>query len=221
MENQDERKTDWSDSIESLVKTIAEQSECYTVLHRNSEKLYSYLNHFIQIPVIILCAVTGSANFLFGSSDKTATSIIGGVSILTGIVQTIGTYFRFAQLSESHKISYISYEKLFNHISTELALPREDRVQADILLNEIRQSIERLQEIAPAIPDKIIEKFKKDYSNYPDVVRPIIANGLISVSVNKEPPKRLSILLPDIVVHIPEEPVPEDKPKPKPKAPFR
>ena len=216
----EERKTDWSDSIEDLVKTIAEQSECFTVLHRNSEKLYSYLNHFVQIPVIILCAFTGSANFLFSNSDKTATSIIGGASIMTGIIQTIGTYFRFAQLSESHRISYISYEKLFNHISTELALPREDRVQADVLLNEIRQATERLQEIAPAIPDRIIERFKKDYAQYTNVVRPIVANGLIAVTVNKPLPKVLTDI-PPTVIEVPQETPVEIKKEIKPKTPFR
>lgn len=215
----EERKTDWSDSIEDLVKTIAEQSECYTVLHRNSEKFYSYFNHFVQIPVIILCAFTGSANFLFSNTDKTASSVIGGVSILTGIIQTIGTYFRFAQLSEAHKIAYISYEKLYNHISSELALPREDRVQADVLLNEIRQGLERMQELAPAIPDKIIERFKKDYSQYPNVTRPIVANGLIAVVVNKEPSKRSSMITSPI--EVPQIVIPEEQPKIKPKAPFR
>lgn len=217
---EENRKTDWSEPIEALVKTIAEQSECYSVLHRNSEKFFSYFNHFIQIPVIILCAFTGSANFLFSNSDKTASSIIGGASIITGIIQTIGTYFRFAQLSEAHRISYISYEKLFNHISAELALPREDRVQADILLNEIRQATERLQEIAPAIPNSVIEKFKKDYAEYTNVVRPIIANGLIAVAVNKAPPKRISMTLEPIVT--PQIILPEEKPKQeKVKPPFR
>jgi hypothetical protein len=139
---------------------------------------------------------------------------------MTGIIQTIGTYFRFAQLSESHRISYISYEKLFNHISTELALPREDRVQADVLLNEIRQATERLQEIAPAIPDRIIERFKKDYAQYTNVVRPIVANGLIAVTVNKPLPKVLTDI-PPTVIEVPQETPVEIKKEIKPKTPFR
>lgn len=177
----------WNNSIEALIQKIGEQAECYSILHRNSEKHYSYLNHFIAIPVIVLSTVCGSANFAFGKTDGDLPSmILGGISIATGIIQTIGTYFRFAQLAEAHKISYISYEKMYNMISAELALPREHRKDGNVMLDDIRQAIERLQEIAPPIPDKVITAFKKQYSEYADVSRPVICNGLNKVDINKE-----------------------------------
>lgn len=194
----------WNTSIEELIQKIGEQSQCFAILHRNSQKYYSYLSHFINIPVIILSTVCGSANFIV-KDDSMGTNVIGGISILTGIIQTIGTYFKWGQLSESHKVSYISYQKLFNVISAELALPQEHRKEAEIMLDDIRQQIERLQELAPPIPQNIIEDFKKQYSQYENVSRPTITNGLEKVNIYK----------PEIIVSEPK-PIKIDIEKPKP-----
>lgn len=194
----------WNNSIEELIQKIGEQSQCFAILHRNSQKYYSHLSHFINIPVIILSTICGSANFIV-RDDSMGTNIIGGVSILTGIIQTIGTYFKWSQLSESHKISYISYQKLFNVISAELALPREHRKEAEIMLDDIRQQIERLQELAPPIPQKIISDFKNQYTQYQDVSRPTITNGLEKINIYKT-----EIIIPDA------KPIKTDEQKSKP-----
>jgi len=194
----------WNNSIEELIQKIGEQSQCFAILHRNSQKYYAFLSHFINIPVIILSTVCGSANFIV-KSDNLGTNVIGGISILTGIIQTIGTYFKWAQLSESHKVSYISYQKLFNIISAELALPKEHRKEAEIMLDDIRQQIERLQELAPPIPQRVIDDFKKQYANYENVSRPTITNGLEKVNIYK----------PEIVISD-NKPIKNDEAKSKP-----
>lgn len=210
----------WNDSVEALIQKIGEQAECYSILHRNSEKHYAYLNHFIAIPVIILSTICGSANFAFSNNkDGTPSVILGAISITTGIIQTIGTYFRFAQLAEAHKISYISYEKMYNMIASELALPREHRKDGEVLLDDIRQAIERLQEIAPPIPDGVIIAFKKQYSEYADVSRPVICNGLNKVVINREESIPATSTAPvNIVI---TEAKPEVQQRPHVKPPFK
>jgi hypothetical protein len=85
---------------------------------------------------------------------------------------------------------------MFMNISAELSLPPEQRQDTLVLMNNLRSEIERLSEIAPNIPPSIIRNFKQKYSQYTDVARPQIANGLETIDVYSPPPelKRTSII---------------------------
>jgi hypothetical protein len=201
----------WSPPVEDVIKRIGEQSECYSILHKRAEIYYAYFNHFIAIPVIILSTVAGSGNFIFGG-DKEASFVVGAISILTGVIQTLGTYFRFAQLAESNRISGIQYNKLYQKISTELALTREHRIDASVLLKDIREIVERLEETSPTIPTAVIDSFKRDYRQYQDVSRPNIANGLDVIKINVEIPVMPRSPIPSLSSPIaPLAPVEEEK----------
>jgi hypothetical protein len=187
-------------SQEQLIKRIGEQAQCYSILHRESQSHFGWLNHFTAIPVIVLSTVAGSGNFIFGG-ERTATIGIGGISILVGILQTLASYFRHAQLSETHRVCSIAYQKMFMNITAELSLPPEERQEATILMNSIRSEIERLSEIAPPIPIRVVRAFKAKYSEDKDISRPQITNGLEKIEVYSPPPelKRTSVILEPIV----------------------
>jgi len=175
-------KIEMNPSQEQLIKKIGEQAQCYSILHRESQTYYGWLNHFTAIPVIVLSTVAGSGSFIFGG-EKTASFGIGAISILVGILQTVGAYFRHAQLSETHRVCSISYHKMFINISAELSLPREQRQDTSLLMSGLRSEIERLSEISPPIPITIITQFKQKYKEYTDVSKPTIANGLETITV--------------------------------------
>ena len=202
-------------SQEQLIKKIGEQAQCYTILHRESQSYYGWLNHFTAIPVIVLSTIAGSGNFIFGG-DRDATLGIGAISIVVGVLQTLASYFRHAQLSETHRVCSIAYQKMFMNISAELSLPPEERQDTTLLMNSIRSEIERLSEIAPPIPVHIIRAFKVKYQKNEDVSRPQITNGLEKIDIYRPPPelKRTSVILEPIV------PVVEPPPSAIPKKPI-
>jgi hypothetical protein len=204
---------DWSPPVEELIKRIGEQAECYAILHKRAESYYAYFNHFIAIPVIILSTVSGSGNFIFGG-DKDASLVVGAISILTGVISTLGTYFRFAQLAEGNRISGIQYNKLYQRISAELALTREHRIDANQLLTDIRETVERLEEVSPAIPTAVIDSFKRDYKQYENVSRPNIANGLDTIKINIQVPELPRSPVPSLSSPIAPVASPEEEKKP-------
>lgn len=210
---------EWSPAIEQLVKKIGEQSLCYNILHRRSQSYYAYYNHFIAIPVIVLSSLTGAATFaLSGQEGELPSILLGSLSILAGFIQTLGSYFRFAQLSETHRMVGLQYNKMYQTITTQLALAREIRDPAAKVLDLLKDTIERLQEVAPEVPEYVINGFKRDYKDYTDVKRPEITNGLEAILINVEPPppRRASV----ISVRLPPpEPVPEPTPAPPPTSP--
>jgi hypothetical protein len=186
----DNREITWTDELEDLLKTIAEKSNGFSWLHAQSELKFSKLNNWISIPVIILSTIAGSASVGVNNFGDTglASVIIGCVSIGTGILSTIGSYFAYSRRAESHRITSISYKKLHRFISIELALPRNQRMPPKVFLKTTRETIDRLIDIQPPISEDVIEKFKNKFiiKNENHSAIPDECNGLDPVNINKK-----------------------------------
>jgi hypothetical protein len=179
---------EWNDRLEELIADDGERALCYSWLHGKSEQLYSYRNNFIALPVIVMSTLAGTASIGSDSLFKGfeyAPVVIGLTSITVGVLNTIGQYFSWAKRSEGHRIAHISYAKLYRFISTELSLPRKERMKANDLLKVVRENGDRLAETAPMIPQLIIEVFQKHFTD-PEISKPEIANGLEKIYIYKE-----------------------------------
>lgn len=176
----------WNNQLEKILSDEAERCLCYSVMHRESEARYSRLNNYIALPSIVLSTVAGASSVgstaLF-EDTKAASIAIGSISILVGVLTTLGSYFSWARRAENHKSVSVQYGKLHRFLMIELSLPRSSRMSAKDLLKTMRDQIDRLFEVSPAIPPNVIEIFKIKYSGNKDVSRPEIANGLDAVIV--------------------------------------
>ena len=183
------RDITYHDALEQLIAAEAEKCSGLAWLHTKAEAFFSKRNTIVALPTIVLSTLVG---FLSGTSSSifsaptTASIGIGSVSLFTGVLSTIGTYFAFAKQQEGHRIAAIQYAKLCRFLSIELALPREDRIAAGDLLKMTKENIERLLEIAPPVPQSIIDEFNKKFKS-DEISIPDICNGIHKVSVVKSP----------------------------------
>lgn len=179
----------WNDALETLIAEEAERCIGQSWLHNECEQVFSGRTNWIALPVIIFSTLNG---FLSGSSqmifsNTTVSSIgIGGVSLFTGVLSTIGSYFAWAKRTEAHRISAIQYQKLSRFLAIELTLPKKERIQAKDILKIMRDQVERLLEISPAIPEFIQDKYRKQFKDVSGVAHPQIIGGLHKVIINKE-----------------------------------
>jgi hypothetical protein len=183
----DKRTITYNDALEQLIASEAERCAGLSWLHARSESYYSIRNTAVALPTIVLSTLVG---FLSGTSasifnDATMGAIgIGSVSLFTGVISTIGTFFAFAKKAEGHRIASIQYSKISKSLTIELTLPRIERIAAPDLLKMTRDSIERQLETSPPVPDTIIREFKVKFKNVEGVALPEITNGIHKVSVN-------------------------------------
>jgi hypothetical protein len=147
----------WNASLEELVKKEGEQCQTYFWLHNQASIWANRRNNCIQIPAILLASVTG---FLSATSDLLPPVAIGAMSLTVGALNTINSYFKYSQRAESHRISAQLYMKAYKKMETELALPIHQRSDAQELLVELRDTMERISEVAPEVPEEIIGKYK-------------------------------------------------------------
>lgn len=184
---QQTREIHWSVQLETLIAKEAEKCRGLAWIHQRAELHQNYRNNIIQIPVIILSTVAGTASVgstsLFSDHTQLAAIVIGGVSIFVGVLNTLGSYFTFAKRAEAHRIAYIQYSKLFSQIAIELALPRDERMPPPQLLKLLRDSMERLSETTPSPPKGIINEFNREFKDVADIAMPSETNGLEKVKV--------------------------------------
>jgi hypothetical protein len=179
----------WNDALETLVAEEAEKCGGLAWLHAEAERYYSHKTNWVAIPVIILSTVngflSGSSSTLFASNQVASSIGVGMISLFTGIVSTIGSYFAWAKRTEAHRISAIQYQKMSKFLAIELTLPKVERIAAKDILKITKDQIERLLEISPAIPLQIVAQYKKTFNVADGPAQPEIIGGFKKIVINK------------------------------------
>jgi hypothetical protein len=188
----------WTPELDDLMAEWADKAACYRWMHERTEKIFSRNDRFITIPVIILSTLTGTANFglnsIFGdnkSAASLATLAIGGVSIIAGIITTLGNFLRYAQGSEAHRVSSISWGKFNRLITVELRINPNERMDSMSFLKICRIELDRLIEQSPPIPDSVIAAFRNEFGSSIDVKKPDIAAAIEHTKAFKDNGARL------------------------------
>ena len=196
----------WSPEIESLLSEWSEVSQCYAYLHNFSTRKYKKKYHHLQIPIIILSTLTGTANFATDSYvpedyQHGFSAGVGTLNIACGILGTLLAFLKYAEIYEGHRISALAWSKLSRAIEIELSLQKRKRKPCRDFLKICRSEYDNLLESSPNVDLDIINMFNKKFDKkYPNVRRPIICNGLKEIKVYNQ----------DI-----ENPEPEPEPEPE------
>lgn len=187
----------WTTLLEEYFVEQGEQAHGLSLLHKQAEQMYSHLKTLIEIPVIVVSSITGflsvGSTSMFEGEQMTSSIALGILSLLVSVFQTIGTYFGWARRAEGHKISSIQYSRLHRFLRIELSLPRDQRQTPGDLLKYVRDAIDRLQEISPMVPVRVVEEYKKRYGKITNISHPAETNGLEKINVYVENPMRGSL----------------------------
>jgi len=188
----------WMKEQERLMAEWSDIASCYRWLHDKSEKIFHVKTLWINLPVIVLSTLGGTANFgiqsLFENNEmakKYASFAIGGISLVAGMLTTVGNYLRYAQLEESHRVASITWGKFQRLIAVELALNPNDRMDALDFLKICRTELDRLIEQSPPIPPEPIKMFEKNFGTIRDLKKPDICGALEHTIVFESSESRL------------------------------
>jgi hypothetical protein len=203
----------WNSSLEEYFSDQGEQAHGLSLLHKQSESLYSQRRTWIELPVIAISSITGflsvGSSSMFAGQEMASSVALGVCSLMVSVAQTVNTYFGWAKRSEGHRISSIQYSRLHRHLKIEMGLPREQRQSPGDLLKYVRDAVDRLQETSPLLPPEIIAEYKRKYASIKDISHPPETNGLEKISVYVENPMRSEASLPRLeTIGIPASPFP-------------
>lgn len=181
-----ENPIQWHTSLEEYLASTGEKANCLAWCHKRAEALYSMRRTYVDLPVIVVSAVTGflSAGSTSLFDDPKASSVALGVaSLFVSVLNTAGSYFGWAKRAEGHRISAIHYSKLYRSLMVELGLPRDERQAPSALLKNVRDQYDRLQEISPLLPSEVIREFQTKFEKEKDISKPEETNGLEHITI--------------------------------------
>ena len=179
----------WSKEHEQIFVDWADKAMCYRWLHTRATTMYSKLNTWYTIPVIIISTLTGTANFAQDRIPSNYHSVyvmaVGGFNILAGIITTIQQFLKVTQLNEAHRVSSIAWDKFYRNVKIELTKHPDERMDVTQMIKICKEEFDRLIETSPIIPEKIISKFKSSFRKtkyYDTINKPEICDELISTN---------------------------------------
>ena len=153
----------WKEEEEKILEEWADKAQCFEWMHNKTHNIYKKKNGYYTVPVIIISTFTGTANFAQERIPEDYVSmyvmIIGSLNILAGILTTIYQYLKISELNESNRVAYLSWGKFYRDVKTELSKHPLDRMRPKELLKLSKNEYDRLVEISPPIPQKIIDNF--------------------------------------------------------------
>jgi hypothetical protein len=180
---------EWTTEHEQILIEWADKAMCYRWLHSKANAHFSRLNAWYTIPVIVISTLTGTANFAQERVPIDYQSffvmIVGGFNILAGIITTIQQFLKITQLSESHRVSSIAWDKFYRNIKIEVAKHPTERMDVKQMIKLSKEEFDRLMETSPNIPEKIINQFKLNFFNreeFNKIVKPEVCDILISTN---------------------------------------
>lgn len=179
----------WNDAQEKLLKGISERSNCMRWLHNQCNLHFENLNFYFTIPNVVISTLNGgftmSLTSLFPdpTDQKVATTIIGLISIFSGVLITMNQYMKSQQMMEAHRSAALSYGKLHRLIINELALSRDQRMNALDFLKLVRSEQDRLENTSPSILPQVILKFNVQFADK-QIEKPEIAGDLDETEIN-------------------------------------
>ena len=174
------RHIEWDESIENILSEIGDESQINAYMHKKAQTYYTKQNIKFQLPIIVLSALSGTGNFISANFPAYTSIIIlavGGVSIFTSILSSVAQFLKVSQLSESHRMSYLSWEKFHSTIKFQLNKRRVNRDDIKDFLSLIVPEFQRLKEISADIPKHIYEQIKKNKKNLNKMQIPYMLNG--------------------------------------------
>jgi hypothetical protein len=184
----------WTPEHEQILIEWADKAMCYRWLHSKSNALFSSLNAWYTIPVIIISTLTGTANFAQEriplEYQNFYVMAVGAFNILAGIITTVQQFLKITQLNEAHRVSSIAWDKFYRNIKIELAKHPNERIDVRQMLKMSKEEFDRLIETSPTIPVKIIQGFNKNFAkleSFEKIFKPEICDILIPTNEYRNP----------------------------------
>jgi len=156
--------------------------------------MYSTLNAWYTIPVIVISTLTGTANFAQErvplEYQNYFVMLVGGFNILAGIITTIQQFLKITQLNEAHRVTGIAWDKFYRNIKIEIAKHPSERMDPKHFLKMCKEEFGRLIETSPNIPESIIQNFKSHFleqESFDKIIKPEICDTLVPTSEYRNP----------------------------------
>jgi len=118
----------------------------------------------MQLPIIVLSALSGSVQLFSKSYPEFESEIITGTAFLSigvSIISACLSYLKLGELKSRHEVSQIAWQNFYNSLVHQLNLAEEFREDPLEFIQEVRTTYDRLFEISPMLNRSFMIDVKK------------------------------------------------------------
>ena len=147
---------------EKMYKRVQDQY----YLHAEASAYFRKLNYLVTIPAILMVGTSSALSFISTSplvpadAKSSIEIIVGIITSLSTIVQTVSSTVGYGSKAESHKIASESYNNLITKLEFEKDVPNED---PEKFVSDLELDITKIKEKCNYyIPQQILLQYKKN-----------------------------------------------------------
>jgi len=144
----DRIEMEWTSKNSELLHTFGERAHNASKAHGIKTKKWKKIYLCLGIPSVIIPVIAGILQ-PYLSKDYEVILVI--LMLLSGMLSACLTFINPSQKQERHDNASHKYDVLATNIETILAIPKRNRVQADLTINEYRLKLNHLGEISPSL----------------------------------------------------------------------
>lgn len=151
VDNNNREEMMWDSRLETLMKGWGDECKEKSEAHNKAAKKKKCLHRSLAIPSIVLPLFMAAINQVYSEDVELSVWINSIGYFLSGSLTGINTFINYASQYEQHYIADARYYELFTEIESILVKKKKNRVQADVVLEQIKHKYENLNKNSPDI----------------------------------------------------------------------
>jgi len=155
-----------------LLKTWYDRLTWAQIAHFDAAMRFGGRNIQMGLPAIILSTIVGTSVFASLNNDtipQWAKITVGVISVAAAVLTALQTFLGFSERAEKHRVTAVRYGAVGRQIEQFLETGSSGEESTERLIDQIRESLNRLAEESPVLPPDIVRKTTMDK---PRAIRP-------------------------------------------------
>jgi hypothetical protein len=168
----DESEIVWNDDLEKYLCSYAEKASVLRILHMRQAQQCSAIDMCIMVPAISLQLICATIQ----QDPSPSRVVVATTSTTSAILCALSKYLRMPEQHARHKGAAQKFGKLYRYITSQMAIPRNQRAPCRHMLAMTSEKFDQAYETGPGIPQWSISIWK--LTHHPAISMPDICNGL-------------------------------------------
>jgi len=152
----------WNDKQEIIAKDIGDMALGYKLMHiEMAQSAHLKYNIFMYVGIIFapLSGIIAQFHFSLLPNSDYLSYIALVISFISGIFVTIIKFSRYDEVEYSNKLAASKYISLEGNVRRQLALYRDNRIDAQMYMEWLTNSFDELFQSSPLLPHHLFEKY--------------------------------------------------------------
>lgn len=154
----------WNDKLETAARDIGEMSLSYKMMHiEMAQRAHLKYNVLMYMGIILapLSGIISQFNSPLSSCDNMYLSFTAlGISFISGIVVAIIKFSRYDEVEYANKLAASKYVSLESNVRRQLALYRDNRIDAIEYMEWLTNCFDELFMSSPLLPHFLFNKYR-------------------------------------------------------------